>query len=54
MRRSYFGGWLARMLASPLHVRAWAGLKGPGTTWHRVGPREHIVYVIRGSSDAAE
>jgi hypothetical protein len=40
--------WWARMLMRPEFIRATGHLDGPGIYWHRAGPREHVVHIIRG------
>ncbi|HEV7457179.1 MAG TPA: hypothetical protein VGN96_10410 [Roseococcus sp.] len=44
--------WWARMLLRREFFGAMEEARGPGIHWHRVGPREHVVHIIREASDA--
>lgn len=47
MALKWFQGWWGRHLASQVAADAEAAVRGPGIHWHRTGPSEHVVYIIR-------
>lgn len=47
MAKRWFAGWWMRHLSTQVAADCEALVRGPGIHWHRVGPREHVVYFIR-------
>jgi hypothetical protein len=55
MRQSFHEwvhAWRRSHLPTALAAAVTRDLCGPGIYWHRTGPREHVVHIIRGGTDA--